>query len=156
MDIRFRTWAHSDLPILMAWRSNPLIYSGFYSQNHPLEWKGHLKYHTTRNSDWRTFIIEVTEDDFTRPVGVLNIGQLDNWKPELGILIGETTLWGRGIGMVALRYAIDWVKSRQNSYQVIGATILDNNKRSIRLFTSMGFVRICKAREGESEYEYRL
>ena len=151
-----RDLEEKDYPLIMAWRSNPLVYSGFYSQKGPLEWKGHVKYHTTRNSDWRTFIIEVTEDDVTRPVGVLNIGQLDNWKPELGVWIGEVALWGRGIGMVALRYAIDWIKLRQYPYQVIGATILDNNERSIRLFKSMGFVRICKAREGESEYEYRL
>jgi len=119
----------------------------------------HVNWFTSRNSDWRTFLIYYGGDlsILARPVGVVTIGQLDYWECEIGIYIGELTLWGKGVGRGALESAIDWVRVNKGSHVVaVRSTILDNNKRSNRLFKSVGFYRVGKAREGESLYRLVL
>ena len=73
MNIYLRPLTESDYPLTMAWRSNPLVYEGFYSQVKPLEWNEHINWIKSRNQDWRNFIIMY--DD--RPVGVFITCQLD-------------------------------------------------------------------------------
>lgn len=133
-----------DLPLMMAWRSNPLIYAGFYSQKAPLTWDEHINWFQSRNKDWRTFII-IYEG---RKVGVVNLGQLDHWSSELGIFVGEVSLWGKGIGKQAVQLGLNYLKGIGKEY--CHTTILDNNKRSIRMFENLGFEFMAKAREGES------
>ena len=151
----FLRLAHEpDLLLMLAWRSNPLIFEGFYSQEQPLVWQEHLDWFRSRNEDWRTFIIELVEDDTPRPVGVVTIGQMDYWEPETGIYVGEVSLWSKGIGKQALRQAIDYLK--QKGYKYTRTTILDSNERSIKLYLSLGFKRIGEARPGESLYRKEL
>ena len=106
MMILLRDANKSDLPLIMAWRSNPLIYQGFYQQTEPLRWEEHLAWWESRNKDWREFIIVLVEDTEMRDVGVVTIGQLDHWSPEAGVLLGEVSLWGKGIGTQAVRGGI--------------------------------------------------
>ena len=148
--LNLRQANEDDLPLIMAWRSNPLIYEGFYQQNEPLTWPEHIDWWNSRNKDWRTFIIELDN----RKVGVVNIGQLDHWSPEIGYFIGEVSLWGQGIGKKAVGLALQWLKEYGKQYA--HTTILDNNKRSINLIKALGFRRLGKARDGESWYQIKL
>ena len=144
----------ADLPLIMSWRSNPLVYQGFYSQRKPLEWAEHYQWWESRNKDWREFIIVLIEGTHMREIGIVTIGQLDHWSPEIGFFIGEVSLWGRGIGKKAVSLGLDWLKEYGKEY--CHTTILDDNKRSIRLIKSLGFTRLGKARENESWYQKRL
>lgn len=148
-----RRATESDLPLIMAWRSNPLIYQGFYTQNAPLTWQEHIGWWNSRN-DWREFIILLVEDTDIRPVGVVTIGQLSHWSSEIGYFIGEITLWGKGYGKEAVTLACEWLKKQGKEYA--HTTILDDNKRSIRLIGSLGFQYLGKAREGEAWYQKKL
>ena len=139
-----------DLPLIMAWRSNPLIYQGFYQQTKPLTWEEHIDWWHSRNQDWREFVI--TLDD--RAIGVVSIGQLDHWSPEIGYLIGEISLWGMGYGKEAVKLACEWLKFEGRQYA--HTTILDNNERSIRLIKSLGFEYLGEARKGESWYQKKF
>jgi RimJ/RimL family protein N-acetyltransferase len=139
-----------DLPLLMAWRSNPLVYQGFYQQKDSLTWEEHIEWWKSRNRDWRTFIIIYGN----RPVGVITIGQLDHWSPEIGYYIGEVSLWGKGLGREAVRLALNWLRKYGKSY--CHTTVLNNNKRSIKLLKSFGFKYFGKARKGESWYQVEL
>lgn len=152
MFLRFATQA--DYPLIMAWRSNPLIYSGFYSQKEPLKWQEHIAWFASRPSSWRTFIICLVEDSVERPIGGVTIGQLEYWEFEIGIYIGEVSLWGKGYGKRAVELALEYGKSEGKDY--CRTTILDNNKRSIDMFTSLGFIRIADARNNESLYRKTL
>ena len=143
MDVRLEVATKEDLPLIMAWRSSPLVYEGFYSQNAPLVWDEHVRWFRSRNRDWRTFIIHYND----RPVGILNIGQLDHWSPELGYAIGEVTLWGKGVGRQAVKLALDWLKDYGKQY--CHTTVLKKNERSVRLLKSLGFDYMAEAREGE-------
>lgn len=164
MEISLREAQYADLPLMMAWRSNPLVYEGFYQQTEPLKWEEHYNWFSSRNQDWRTLIIEygnprsseettlITE--IQRPVGVVTIGQLDNWSPEVGYYVGEISLWGKGIARASVELAIDsYVRP---IWKYCHTTVLDSNERSIRLLKSLGFKYACPARKGESRYEVNL
>ena len=152
----------SDLPLIMAWRNLPAVKEGLYTQGnaepHDLTWEEHLSWWKSRPSSWREFMVmfsrDATEDFMTRPVGVVTIGQCEYWEAETGILIGETSLWGRGVGRRALTIALDYLITKD--FKFTRATILDSNKRSIRLYESLGFRRIASARPGESLYRKEL
>ena len=110
--IILREATKADLPLIMAWRSNPLCYSGFYQQTEPLKWDEHINWWQSRNQDWREFII-IYE---TRDVGIVTIGQLDHWSPEIGYFVGEVSLWGKGIGKQAVSLALDWLREYGKEY----------------------------------------
>ena len=134
---------NSDLELMMAWRSNPLIYEGFYQQTKPLKWEEHVNWFNSRNKDWRTFIIEYEG----RKIGIVTIGQLDHWSPEIGYYLGEVSLWGRGLGKGAVGLALDWLKTYGKEHA--HTTVLKSNKRSLNLLKSLGFKILGDAREGE-------
>lgn len=149
----------NDLSLIMAWRSHPLVYQGFTQQGSPLVWSGHLTWWRSRNSDWRTFVVCLLEDSFDRPIGVVNIGQLDHWSPEVGYLIGEITLWGRGIGTEAVKLGIEWIKEYAKTHKHITAihtTIHDDNYGSIGIVKKLGFKKGMKARDGETYWIRQL
>ena len=152
--IILRDATQADLPLIMAWRSHPLNYQGFYQQKEPLKWQEHIDWWESRNKDWWEFVIVLIEGTQMRDIGVLTIGQLDHWCPEIGYFIGETSLWGKGLGKQAVILALDWLKEHGKEY--CHTTILDNNARSIRLVKSLGFEKLGQAREGESWYQKRL
>lgn len=138
-----RPITEEDYPITMAWRSNPLVYEGFYQQDKPLEWKEHINWYRTRNKDWRCFIVMYKD----RPVGIVILQQLDHWEPEIGFYIGEVSLWGKGIGKAAVQMGLNHL--RKNGYRYCHTTILEGNVRSIGLLKALGFEGVRKAREGE-------
>ena len=143
MNVYLRPAELGDLPLMMAWRSSPLVYGGFYTQKQPLDWDEHVAWFKSRNQDWRSFIVLYGG----RPVGVVNIGQLDHWNPEIGYFIGEVSLWGKGIGREAVRLGLEYIKSCGKEY--CHTTVLQNNARSIKLLKSLGFKYLGKARKGE-------
>lgn len=147
--IRLRLATESDLPLMFDWRNNPLVFQGFYTQDKPLTWEEHVAWWKSRNRDWRTFIIMHEE-----PVGVVNVGQLDHWSPEVGYYIGLPSLWGKAIGREAVRLALEWIKYYGREY--VHTTVLDVNVRSIRLLKSLGFEYLGHARPGESWYQKKL
>ncbi|KKM13602.1 hypothetical protein LCGC14_1714650 [marine sediment metagenome] len=151
MDIKLRLVRKEDYPLTMAWRSNPDLYQGFYRQDAPLTWEDHIAWHNSRNKDWRNFLAIYDG----RTVGVVTIGQLDHWEPEVGIYVGEATLWGKGIGTKMMQKGIEWIQEyslSHNHIQSVHTTILDSNLASIKLFEKCGFKRVSVARESESWY----
>ena len=151
MEIKLRLVRKEDYSLTMAWRSNPDLYQGFYQQDAPLTWEGHIAWHNSRNKDWRNFLAIYDG----RPVGVVTVGQLDHWEPEVGVYVGETTLWGKGIGTRMMLKGIEWMQEYSLSHkhiQSVHTTILDSNLASIKMFEKCGFKRVGVAREGESWY----
>ena len=153
MTVLLREVTDNDMELILAWRSSPLVYQSLYSQRGPLTWEEHYKWWKSRYN-WKRWIIQVNDNETTRDVGCVNFGQLDSWKPQVGIFIGEVTLWGKGIAKEALTLALEWL--REQSYIRIWTTILKDNFRSIKLFEGLGFKKIGEGRPGEWEYELRL
>lgn len=145
-----REATNPDLELIMAWRSNPLVYEGFYQQVEPLKWEEHITWWESRNKDWREFIIVFNDRD----VGVVTIGQLDHWNPEIGYFIGEVSLWGQGVGKEAVQSAMDWLKDK--GYEYCHTTVLKSNSRSLNLLKGFGFQVLGDAREKELWLTKRL
>ena len=139
-----------DMELVLAWRNNPDIYKGFYTQKKPIEWLEHFTWWFNRNKDWREFIII----EKCRKIGVVSIGQLDHWSPEIGYFIGETSLWGKGYGKQAVELTLDWLRKYGKEY--CHTTVLKDNARSLQLLKSLGFEILGEAREGEVWITKRL
>ncbi len=152
--ILLRKATDADLPLIMAWRSNPLNYQGYYSQTQPLFWGEHLNWWKSRPSSWKEFIVVLSEGTTMRDIGIVQIGQLEHWSPEIGYTIGNPTDQGKGYGTEAVRQVIDWLK--EQGYQYCHTTIKDDNKASIKLIRNLGFKRGDIAREGEHWYHRRI
>ena len=133
----------------MELRSIPEVYAGFYSQKKPLELKEHYRWWFSRNQDWRKFIIEI---DGIR-VGILNIGQLDHWSPEIGYAV-HPLYWGKGIGTQAVRLALEYLRKHNKEY--CHTTVLKSNERSINLLKRLGFTYLGEARDDEIWMQKRL
>jgi RimJ/RimL family protein N-acetyltransferase len=80
----------------------------------------------------------------------LCVVDLNSERPEVGIYVGEVTLWGRGIASEAIEFAVDWIRER--GYTGARARIDDDNEGSQQAFEKVGFRRTGDARENESEY----
>ena len=155
MTVSLRLATEQDLELMMAWRSSPFVYEGFYTQKAPLTWEEHWKWFHNRGNWWKIFIIQY-DDKVTRvrDVGVVTVGQLEHWSPEPGYYLGEVSLWGKGIGREAVLLALQYIKNYGREYA--RTTILDTNSRSIKLAKSLGFKYSGVARVGESWYQVDL
>jgi RimJ/RimL family protein N-acetyltransferase len=127
---------HNDLELIMAWRSHPNIYHYFKQQNAPLTWEEHSGFwHRRKNRE--DFIVELRENGAWRKVGTINVNNLDSDMPEIGILIGELTLQGKGVGGQSLKLCLDWLKIF--GYTKAKAVIHTDNKASQQIFLQAGF-----------------
>ena len=141
--ITLRLATDTDLPLMLSWRNQPEVYQGFYQQTEPLGWGEHRNWWHSRPSSWKTFIVLLDK----KPVGVINIGQLEHWSPELGWYMGDLEEWGKGYMKQALIEAFKWLKAR--GYEHCHSTIKMDNERSIHLAWRLGFICLGGAREGE-------
>lgn len=147
--IQLREATDDDILWWMQLRNIPEVYAGFYAQNRPLEIIGHAKWWYSRNHDWRKYIIELDGER----IGVLNIGQLDHWSPEIGYAI-HPDYWGKGYGKEAVKISLDKLKELGKDH--CHTTVLKDNERSLRLLKSLGFTILGDAREGEVWLQKKL
>jgi len=148
-----REATEADRVLVLSWRNNPLIWAGTYTQRTPLSWQDHKIWWSSRK-DHIMLMVVLIEEDIAREIGVLNISPLSYWSPEIGIIIGEVSLWNKGYGTEAFRLGCRWLKEK--GYRYTSTTVLDTNRSAIRMLEKLGFHRTCEAREGESRYAKEL
>jgi RimJ/RimL family protein N-acetyltransferase len=126
---------NTDIELLYYWRQNPLIFKNFYLQQAPLKWQEHLEFWRTKKSrvDWIIYHLG-------RPIGSVYFKLLDRENLDIGIYIGDISLWGQGIGAKVLILAIEWAKN--NQYARIFALVKSDNIGSLRMFAKLGFNKI--------------
>jgi RimJ/RimL family protein N-acetyltransferase len=149
-DVLLRDADDGDLELLMAWRSNPLVYQHFTIQNQPLAWEEHLRWWRGRKhrKDW---IVLLKDGGRVRAVGSANASRLDEPVPEVGLYIGESTLWGKGVGRGALTRVL--ILLARDGYSRCWAGIQASNDRSRRLFERLGFQLVGPPSTGRLRYE---
>lgn len=136
--VKLTVATEKDLELILAWRSQPAIYKYFRVQKSPLTWQEHTTFWKKRKHRI-DFIIEHKEKTW-RKVGTVNISQLDAAFPPIGILVGELTLQGKGIGSQALELAMVWLKRK--GYKGASAEVHTSNLASQRLFKKNGFKKV--------------
>lgn len=124
----------TQIALLMSWRSNPDIYKFFLLQKGPLNWTNHYKFITDgiNRLDYLVYIQD-------RPVGHVALSKIDHDYPEVSIMLGETTLWGKGYSTIILDKFLALLK--ELGYQKFSAIISNLNVSSIKLFQNMGFIK---------------
>ncbi len=100
-------------------------------------------------------LVVCSADD--KPIGLVNYFDLDetNHVCEVGIIIGEVSLWRRGYALAALGLLLDFLADDLDICSV-RAMILEENTASQSLFSKAGFAKI--GRKQEQDYlflEYR-
>ena len=145
--ITLRPATEADLPLMFKWRNQPEVYQGFYQQTRPLTWGEHRNWWYSRPSSWMTLIVTLIEERPDHDIGVINIGQMEHWSPELGWYMGDLNEWRKGYMKEALIQAMKFLKER--GYEHCHTTIKWENERSLNLAWRLGFISQCGAREGE-------
>jgi RimJ/RimL family protein N-acetyltransferase len=140
---------------MMAWRSHPDVYKGFYIQKNPLTWCEHISWWETRRDreDWIVSVVGRI-DKKNRDIGVVNVSSLNTATPEIGVYIGEITAWGCGFGYSAIRQIMKRLRSQ--GFTRARASILADNIASRKAFENAGFRESGPGRKGELVYEAAL
>ncbi len=82
-------------------------------------------------------------------VGYVDLAFIKDCRAELGIAIGESNLWGKGIGTSAIQCMMKYASEKLGIF-IFDAEIHEGNVRSRKLFESIGFKEI--SRIGTEEY----
>ncbi len=135
--VLLRPLTSSDLRRCVKWFSDPQIIR-FLGRNSPVTLAEEERWFRDyeRRTDEQIFAIEVGGAH----IGNLGLHKIDraHRKAEVGIVIGEPTLWSKGYGTeamhVALRYAFDGLGLNKVSLDV-----LEYNTRAIRTYERLGF-----------------
>lgn len=128
--LSLRPTNEADLPLLLAWRHNQkamqYFADGFETWEHHRQWFASLMPQVAES-----YMIILDE----RPVGEAHIMWRD--APDIGLYIGDLSIWGQGIGKQAISLLLANLRARYRGR--VTATIHPNNFRSRMLFKQMGF-----------------
>ena len=70
-------------------------------------------------------------------IGSVTLNSQEINRIEIGLMIGEKSLQGQGIGTEVVRLVSDW--AAMHGFREITAGYLEGNKRSAKLFNGLGF-----------------
>ncbi|MGG0669500.1 GNAT family N-acetyltransferase [Lederbergia citrisecunda] len=146
--IALRPLSVSDYETVLNWSKDDL----FCSAN---DWE------KNRNEEelykWWLHCVNNEADDFIRMgiefngklIGYADLANIEGHSAEIGIAIGETSLWGKGIGyhstLSLLKYA-----STELGITIFNAETHETNTRSRKMLQNLGFEEI--SRIGSEEY----
>jgi [ribosomal protein S5]-alanine N-acetyltransferase len=106
---------------------------------------------------WWQYCVSNVSADFIRLgielenklIGYADLACIRDHTAELGIAIGESTLWGKGIGLNASIYMMDYA-SKQLGIRVFNAETHETNIRSRKMLERIGFKEV--SRSGSEQY----
>ena len=133
--VRLRSIERADLPLLELWDSDPVIIALMgrrFEAQRPEEWLRQVR----RSRSSRAWIIELGG----RPVGEVELAQINNRNhtAEIRICVGESGLWGRGIGTLAMTESLR-LAFGETGLETVYLRVFANNLRAIALYQRMGF-----------------
>lgn len=128
-----------DLDLIVKWRNDPEVLKWLFSYlpiSNASQRQWYEKY--LAEDKTQTFIIEVK--DGRVPIGTIGINEIDhrNQRGELGILIGENSYRGKGLGEESLRLMINYAFDQMN-LRKIKALVFNDNRNAIILYEKCGF-----------------
>ena len=133
--VEIRPTLKADLPLLLAWRQNPVVMHYFLDGGE--SWERHLAWWEA--GQHRSYIINYEG----RPVGEVHARLGD--ETEVGIYIGELTLWGRGIGQRAM---VLFLETEEMVGRWVVASVHPHNRRSQHMWEALGFKFVCVKEDG--------
>ncbi|KAA0955911.1 GNAT family N-acetyltransferase [Sporosarcina sp. ANT_H38] len=146
--IKIRSLSIDDYKIVLNWSKDDTFCSANGWEKNRSEEELYRWWLHCINNDFEDFIrmgIELEE----RLVGYVDLACIKDNTAELGIAIGESALWGRGIGPNSILCMMDY------AFKKLGITVFDaetheENIRSRKMLEKIGFIEI--SRIGNEEY----
>lgn len=148
--IRLRSVEKEDLDSFMVWVNDPEVTFGLslylpISSWEEEEWFASL---SKRPQAERPLAVEMRDGDDWKLIGNLGYHQIDNvaHAGEVGIMIGEKSIWGQGYGTEAMRLLLKHGFETLNLNRIF-LRVYAENKRAIRTYEKVGFVHEGRMRE---------
>lgn len=130
----------SDLDQLYLQKNDPEInrllggYAYGYSRADMREW---LEFHRKRKDEW---LLAIRDKETGRCIGHVGLYKIDFRvrSCEFGIMIGDKTRWGQGLGRLFTQFVIDHA-FREFNMNRVALSLLADNKRAEALYKSLNF-----------------
>lgn len=148
--IRLRAPERSDIPRFVTWLNDPEVRAGLLVSL-PLstaDEEGWFEAMLKRPLEEHPMTIEVRQGDDWLPVGNCGFHNVD-WRcraAEVGIFIGEKSLWNRGYGTEVIRLLLKHGFHTLNLNR-IALDVYETNPRAIRSYEKAGFVHEGRRRQ---------
>lgn len=139
-DVNLRALEPKDVECLYHYRNDWDVtrhlggFSAGYSRENLEDW---IRHHSNRVDEILWTIADAATDQC---IGHVGLYQIDNRvrKGQFAIMIGDKTLWGRGLGTRVTEAVVSWAFSQLNLHKV-SLHVLTNNERAIRIYETLGF-----------------
>lgn len=133
----------ADFPQVLLWNDDAL----FCEVN---EWP--LRREETALFGWWKQCVENNRPEFhrigiewnDRLIGYVDFAEITDYSAELGIAIGDSSLWQKGLGSAALKQALDFGK-KKFKVQMYTAETHVKNERAQKMLMRHGFVKQCES-----------
>lgn len=136
MEVKLRFMTASDLPQTLAWRNRDDVRCWFFNSD-LISPEQHEDWWYTQGQYDQMFIIQADGVDCGQ-VALYNWARGDN-EIEFGrMMIGEERYRGNGVGLAAVKRAVDWAFYRQSISRVY-LRVLDHNRRAKDIYVQAGF-----------------
>lgn len=156
--IRLRGVEREDLPLFVQWLNDPeviegLLYLAPLSLEDEKRWFDGLADHTPSE---RPLAIEIQENGTWRMIGNCSFHNISptNHSAEVGIFIGEKSLWNSGYGTETMQLLAKHGFENLNLNRIM-LVVYDDNARAIRTYEKAGFFlegRMRQARYRHGKY----
>lgn len=149
--VRLRPPERDDLPRFVAWLNDPEVQTGLLlylplSLEDEKQWFDSLM---SRPKEERPMVIEARQGEEWLPIGNCGVHNID-WRirsAEVGIFIGEKSLWNQGYGAEVMRLLLRHGFNTLNLNR-IALDVYENNPRAVRSYEKAGFVHEGRKRQG--------
>jgi len=149
--MRLRAPTRADLQLFVAWLNDPEVTAGLLVSL-PMSLEDEETWFTNmlnRPIEQHPLVIEIQQGDDWVPVGNCGVHNID-WRArsaEVGIFIGEKSLWNQGFGSDAMRLLLEHGFKTLNLNR-IALDVYETNPRAIRSYEKVGFVHEGRKRQG--------
>jgi RimJ/RimL family protein N-acetyltransferase len=140
--IRFRGMERADLPTFVAWLNDPEVRRGIshflpMSMVREEQW---FENNLAQPVEQQGFAVEASIDGAWKLIGTVGFHIID-WisrKAEIGIMIGEKSLWNQGYGTETMTLMLQHGFETLNLHRIY-LKVFANNPRAIRAYEKVGF-----------------
>jgi RimJ/RimL family protein N-acetyltransferase len=139
-NVILRTFEKSDIDQLHKFRNDKAITGslGGFSTGNSREAIDRKINSWEQHGNTMIWAVALKENDLC--IGHIGLYDIDyvSRKAEVGMLIGEQTYWGKGIGFAITEAIVEFAFAQLNLHN-IQARVLENNLASLRVFEKLGF-----------------
>jgi diamine N-acetyltransferase len=145
--LTLRAIERDDLPRYVAWLNNPEVNQHLKPPT-PFNLDDETDWYEAQRKDNTSLNLAITLTETGRHIGSISLMHLNqrDQGAELGIVIGETTMWGQGYGREAIHLLLDFAFYTFNLHRVY-LRVDTNHLGGIRCYTQCGFIEEGRLRD---------